>query len=347
MAHIKGGIRLSEFDYDLPRELVAQHPAAKRDEARLMILNRRTGTIAHGGIKDICKYLGEDDLLVLNNTRVIPAHLVARKKSGGRLDILLTKEIAPNIWEALVRQRSRVKDGMELYLDEEKVFPLKRVDGGYIADLSGIEGIREWILENGYPPLPPYIRKGMADESDRERYQTVYAKEEGAIAAPTAGLHFTDGVFKQLNKNGTETAFVTLHVGIGTFQPVREEIINNHIMHHENYRIEDGEADKINRGIREGKRIVAVGTTSIRTLETAAGEDGLLKKLSGSSNLLILPGHKFKTVGAIFTNFHPPKSTPLFLISAYAGTDYIKSAYQEAINKRYRFCSYGDAMLIL
>ncbi|MFH1994600.1 MAG: tRNA preQ1(34) S-adenosylmethionine ribosyltransferase-isomerase QueA [Nitrospinota bacterium] len=347
MAHIKGEMKLSEFNYDLPKELIAQHPAANRDDARLMILNRRTGTIEDGGIKDLCKYLGKDDLLVLNNTRVIPSHLVAHKKSGGRIDILLTKEIAPKIWEALVRQGSRVKDGIELYLDSDKGFTLKRSNNGYIADLSAIEGIREWILENGYPPLPPYIRKGLAEESDRERYQTVYAKEEGAIAAPTAGLHFTDKVFKQLKKNGTETAFITLHVGIGTFQPVREKIVNNHVMDYENYKIEEAEAAKINRAIKEGKRVVAAGTTSIRTLETAAGEDGFLEKLSGSSNLFILPGYKFKVVGGVFTNFHPPKSTPLFLVSAYAGADYIKRAYQEAIGKRYRFCSYGDAMLIL
>lgn len=335
---------LVDFDYELPEELIAQHPSPVRDQSRLMVLDRRTGAVAHRMFADIVDYLRPGDLLVLNNTRVFPCRLAARKPGGGKAEIFLLEELGVNLWRALVRG---VKTGNVVAVApgvEAKVLGSKE-DGVWSIQFIGVENIRSLLPEIGSIPLPPYIERN-AEPSDCERYQTVYASCDGAVAAPTAGLHFTDELLGRLREKGVDTAMVTLHVGPGTFQPVRTENIDDHHMHPERYEIPFDSAEQINRAIVDGRRIIAVGTTSVRALETAAGENGMIKPGRGSTSLFIRPGYVFKAVDCLITNFHLPKSTLLMLVSAFAGREHILSAYRTAVEARYRFYSYGDAMLI-
>lgn len=338
-------LRLSDFDFDLPDELVAQTPAGDRDRSRLLVLDRRTGDLAHRIFSDIESLLIPGDLLVLNDTKVFPCRIPARKPAGGRAEIFLIEERGVNLWHALVRggidvgKRATVAPGVDAEVVAEAG------EGMKLVRFTGLVDIRARIDELGRTPLPPYIKRE-ASASDRERYQTVYARREGAVAAPTAGLHFTEALLRRIQDRSIETAMVTLHVGPGTFQPVRTEIIADHRMHPEQYEIPPETAERIARARAEGRRIIAVGTTSVRALETSAGISGRVQVGNGTSTLFITPGYRFSAVDGMITNFHLPKSTLLMLVAAFAGRENILSAYREAVKSRYRFYSYGDAMFI-
>jgi len=339
-------LKLSAFDYNLPDALIAQEPASIRDQSRLMVLDRKTGGIEHRIFSDIEKQLVPGDLLVLNDTKVIPCRLFAKKPGGGKAEIFLLSEQGVNLWDALVKGGGPT--GMRLCLDQgiEAEIMALRDDGVRRVRFLGVHDIRALLPEIGKTPLPPYIKRE-AVASDRERYQTVYASQEGAVAAPTAGLHFTRELMKKLVDKGIELATITLHVGPGTFQPVKVENIAEHCMRQERYAISDDAAAAINRAREEGRRIIAVGTTSVRTLETAAIGGNKVLSGEGNSELFVYPGFKFKVANGIITNFHLPKSTLLMLVSAFAGRENILAAYQQAVEEKYRFYSYGDAMLIL
>jgi S-adenosylmethionine:tRNA ribosyltransferase-isomerase len=311
-----------------------------------MVLDRRTGSVAHTVFSEIGDLLAPGDLLVLNDTKVFPCRIPARKSGGGRAELFLLEEKGVNLWQALVKggiepgKRAAVAPGIEAEVLSAEA------DGVRLVRFHGVTDIREMLAELGRTPLPPYIRREPSAH-DRERYQTVYARAEGAVAAPTAGLHFTNSLLHRLKERGIGTALVTLHVGPGTFQPVRSERLDEHRMHPERYEIGSGAADAVNRARAEGRRVIAVGTTSVRALETAAAEDGVVRAGSGTSTLFITPGYAFQAVDGMVTNFHLPKSTLLMLVAAFAGRENIRSAYREAIGNKYRFYSYGDAMLIL
>lgn len=341
-------MKTSDFDYDLPEELIAQHPAAQRDHSRLLVMDKHTGAIEHRVFKDIVDYLHAGDVLVLNNTKVIPARIFGTKEGGtAKIEVLLLKrdETLPNTWEVLVHPGKRAKVGTVIDFGEG------RLKAEVIANTSAgrkvtfhFDGIFEEILEElGTMPLPPYIHEQLEDQN---RYQTVYAKVDGSAAAPTAGLHFTQELLETLREKGVEIEEVLLHVGLGTFKPVSEEEIEDHEMHSEYFEISEETAARINRAKEEGRRIISVGTTSTRALESAASEDGKLLPGSGWTNIFIYPGYQWKIVDGLITNFHLPKSTLMMLVSALSERALILHAYEEAVAERYRFFSFGDAMFI-
>lgn len=345
-------MKLSEFDYLLPEELIAQFPAQKREMSRMLVLDKNTGSIEHQHFYNIVDYLGENDVLVLNNTRVIPARLYAKKATGAHIEIFLLKEVSKNKWEVLLRPAKRVKPGDVLKVSEELCVKLieKYENGKALAELIYEGDIFEVLDRVGKIPLPPYIERKMTDDEleklDYERYQTVYAKDRGSVAAPTAGLHFTNEILDALKNKGVQICYVTLNVGLGTFKPVNTENIEDHKMDNEAFQISEETAKIISDAKKHGKRIVAVGTTSTRTLETAFQKYGKIVPCKDSSEMFIYPGYDFKVVDALITNFHLPKSTLIMLVSALAGKDKIFAAYKEAIAQNYRFYSYGDCMLI-
>jgi S-adenosylmethionine:tRNA ribosyltransferase-isomerase len=339
-------LRLSDFDFDLPEELIAQTPAEDREGSRLLVLDRQTGAVDHRWFSGISEHLVPGDLLVLNDTKVFPCRLQARKAGGGKAELFLLEEKGTNLWHALVKGGIDAGKTVSVApgIDAEVLSAAR--DGIRLVRFHGITDIRAALDELGRTPLPPYIKREPVAE-DRERYQTVYASREGAVAAPTAGLHFTAELLQRMRDRGIGTAMVTLHVGPGTFQPVRTEDISEHRMHAERYEVPAGTVEQVNRALSEGRRIIAVGTTSVRALETAAKKDGKVHGGAGSSQLFITPGYRFNVVNGMITNFHLPKSTLLMLVAALAGREHVLSAYREAVRQRYRFFSYGDAMLIL
>ena len=340
-------MNVSDFYYDLPEELIAQTPIEKRDESRLMVLDRAKQTIEHKTFKDIIDYLEPGDCLVRNNTKVIPARLYGKKSTGAKIEFLLLNRIEGDIWECIVRPGHKLKPGTEVEFGDGilKAKVLDVMEGGTRKVEFKYEGIFNEILDKiGLMPLPPYIHESL---KNNDRYQTVYAKYEGSAAAPTAGLHFTPELFEKIKEKGIEVANVTLHVGIGTFRPVKVENVEEHHMHSEHFYIKQEDADKINNAKKNGKRVIAVGTTSCRVLETIADENGMVKPTEGDTQIFIYPGYKYKCLDGLVTNFHLPESTLIMLVSALAGRDYIMKAYNEAVKERYRFFSFGDAMLIL
>lgn len=340
-------MKLKDFWYDLPERLIAQNPLERRDLSRLLVLNRSTGVIEHKHFHDILDYLNAGDCLVVNNTRVIPARLLGKKKdTGGKIEFVLLKKLDQDIWEVILKPGRKAKPGTRFVfgdgLLEAEILSLGE-EGNRIVQFY-YEGIFEQVLDQiGIMPLPPYITASL---KDKERYQTVYSKINGSAAAPTAGLHFTKELFEEIGSRGVDIAEVTLHVGLGTFRPVKVENILEHHMHHESYSISEEASDKINRAKLAGKRIIAVGTTSIRVLETVSDENGLVKPCEGETNIFIYPGYQFKNVDALITNFHLPESTLIMLVSAFANKEIVMKAYQEAILEEYRFFSFGDAMLL-
>ena len=339
---------LKDFYYDLPEELIAQDPLSDRSSSRLMVVDRRSGELKHDVFKNIIEYLKPGDCLVLNDTKVIPARLFGtRKDTGAAIEILLLKRISDTDWECLVKPGKKARTGCELTFGENNALEGKIVDvledGNRIIRFS-FDGIFEEILDAlGQMPLPPYIKHKL---QDKNRYQTVYAKHEGSAAAPTAGLHFTNELLKQIEKSGVNIAKVTLHVGLGTFRPVKEENILDHHMHSEYYIIGEEAAETINKARENGGRIICVGTTSTRTLESAADENGHITACSGWTDIFIYPGYKFKITEALITNFHLPESTLLMLVSAFSSREIIMNAYEEAVREKYRFFSFGDAMFL-
>lgn len=341
-------MKVHDFYFDLPEELIAQEPIEQRDMSRLLVLHREDGSIEHKVFKDMIDYLEEGDCLVLNNSRVIPARLYGvREETGAKMEFVLLKRIDKNRWETLVKPGKKAKPGTRFVFGngELKCTVIETTDsGGRIIEFE-YEGIFEEILDKlGQMPLPPYIKKQL---KDRERYQTVYSKIEGSAAAPTAGLHFTKDLLQRIKDKGVDIAYVTLHVGLGTFRPVKVENIEEHHMHSEFYVIEKESADMINRAKERGKRVIAVGTTSCRTLETASNENGRITPSSGWTDIFIYPGYKFKMVDCLITNFHLPESTLIMLVSTLAGQENVMNAYKVAVEERYRFFSFGDAMLIV
>ena len=340
-------MRVSDFNYELPEELIAQHPYDKRDEARLMVLHRDTKQIEHKVFKDIIDYLNPGDCLVLNDTKVIPARLYGKKDTGANVEFLLLKRIEKDDWEAMVRPGNKLKAGAKVSFGDGilKAEVLETLEGGNRRVRFFYEGIFNEILDKvGLMPLPPYIKENIKEEN--EKYQTVYAKYEGSAAAPTAGLHFTEELLEKIKEKGVEIAKVTLHVGIGTFRPVKVENVEEHKMHSEHFYVKQSEADKINKAKENGHRVIAVGTTSCRVLESVSDENGKMKEIETDTSIFIYPGYKFKCVDALITNFHLPESTLIMLVSSLAGKDFIMEAYKTAVEKRYKFFSFGDAMFI-
>lgn len=341
-------MKVHDFYFDLPEELIAQEPIEQRDMSRLLVLHREDGSIEHKAFKDMIDYIEEGDCLVLNNSRVIPARLYGvREETGAKMEFVLLKRIDKNRWETLVKPGKKAKPGTRFVFGngELKCTVIETTDsGGRIIEFE-YDGIFEEILDKlGQMPLPPYIKKQL---KDKERYQTVYSKIEGSAAAPTAGLHFTKELLQKIKEKGVDIAYVTLHVGLGTFRPVKVENIEEHQMHSEFYVIEQESADMINRAKERGKRVIAVGTTSCRTLETASSENGRITPSSGWTDIFIYPGYKFKMVDCLITNFHLPESTLIMLVSTLAGKDNVMNAYRVAVEERYRFFSFGDAMFIV
>lgn len=336
------------YDFELPEELIAQTPLADRSASRLLTLNKQDGSTEHHVFSDIVDYLRPGDTLVLNDTRVIPARLFGIKEdTGAKAEVLLLKSLGEDRWEALVKPGKKLRTGAVITFSEELKATIESEGemGGRVLRFS-YQGIFNEILDRlGQMPLPPYIKEKL---DDRERYQTVYAKNEGSAAAPTAGLHFTEALLEEIKAKGVQVAFVTLHVGLGTFRPMSVDRVEDHVMHEEYYVMPQETADLINRTKAAGGRIIAVGTTSARTLETVGQKfgDGPLSYCSGWTGIFIYPGYEFKVVDALITNFHLPKSTLVMLVSALAGREHILSAYKEAIDHKYRFFSFGDAMMI-
>ena len=340
-------MKVSDFDFYLPEELIAQHPLEKRDESRLMVLDKKTGEIEHKKFYDIIDYLNKGDTLVLNNTRVMPARLIGEKENtGGKIEFLLLKRVEGDKWECLAKPGKSAREGRRFtfgngLLKAEVIEVLE--NGNRIVEFY-YEGIFEQVLDSlGEMPLPPYIHEKL---DDKERYQTVYSKEEGSAAAPTAGLHFTKDLLKKIQDKGVNIVYLTLHVGLGTFRPVKVEEIEKHNMHSEFYMLSKESADIINETKKRGNRIISVGTTSTRTLETIGDENGMVKEQSGWTNIFIYPGYKFKVVDNLITNFHLPESTLIMLVSTLAGRENVMNAYNVAVKEKYRFFSFGDAMFI-
>lgn len=362
---------LSEYDYNLPEELIAQLPADKRDNSRMMVLNRKDRTISHKHFYDIVDLIDKNTLLVMNNTKVLPARLIGYKDTGAKIEVFLLKQAETQsleenmqnpmcrvkqlcLWDVLIKPSKRVKPDTIIKISEElSVKAIKRLEenGEWLVELM-FEGdnVLDVLHRNGQIPLPPYIERKIQNEDlkklDFERYQTVYAKDEGSVAAPTAGLHFTQEILQKLQDKGVELAYVTLNVGLGTFRPVQCENVEKHKMHSETFEISEKAAEQINRAKKEGKQIIAVGTTTVRTLETAFQKYGCIQPCHDHSELFIYPPYEFKVIDKLITNFHLPKSTLLMLVSALAGKDFIFEAYNEAIKNNYRFFSYGDCMFI-
>ena len=355
-------MKISDFDYHLPKELIAQKPADKRDCSRLLVVHRDTGELEHRHFFDIPEYMKAGDCLVMNNSKVLPARLYGVKEgTGAKIEFLLTKRMEGDVWETMAKPAKRLKPGDSVMFSESPLLRAKvrgfGADGTRIVEFEYDGIFMERLEELGSMPLPPYIEREDSEE-DKERYQTVYCREEGSVAAPTAGLHFTEELLKKAEEKGVELVYVTLHVGIGTFRPVKCESVEEHSMHFEEYFISKESAAKINRAKREGRRIISVGTTSTRTLESAAffdesartvdGKSGCWQVRSGedSTGIFIYPGYEFRIIDSLITNFHLPKSTLLMLISALYDREKILKIYDEAVRKKYRFFSYGDAMFI-
>ncbi|HIT13909.1 MAG TPA: tRNA preQ1(34) S-adenosylmethionine ribosyltransferase-isomerase QueA [Candidatus Scatomonas merdigallinarum] len=341
-------MKTSDFYYELPKELIAQDPLEDRSSSRLMHLDRNTGAVEHRHFRDIREYLKPGDCLVINDTKVIPARLYGRKEGTDALiEILLLKRKENDVWETLVKPGKKCRPGAEISFGEGilKGKIIEVVEEGNRLIQFEYEGIFEEILDRlGEMPLPPYITHKL---KDKNRYQTVYAKHEGSAAAPTAGLHFTEELLEEIQSMGVRIAHVTLHVGLGTFRPVKVEEVTEHHMHSEFYVVEEEQAALINQTRKQGGRVIAVGTTSCRTLESAASEDGTLKAGSGWTDIFIYPGYRFKILDGLITNFHLPESTLIMLVSAFAGKEHVLAAYEEAVREKYRFFSFGDAMIIL
>lgn len=340
-------MEVKDFYFDLPEDLIAQHPLKNRDESKLMVVDKNTGKIENKIFKDIIDYLQPGDCLVLNNTRVMPARLIGcKEESGGKMEFLLLKRIDKDRWETLVKPGKRAQIGSRFTFGngELKAEVISLGEEGNRVVKFEYDGIFEEVLDRlGQMPLPPYIKETL---EDKERYQTVYSKEVGSAAAPTAGLHFTEELLKNIKEKGVNIAFVTLHVGLGTFRPVKAETVEEHTMHSEYYVMSKETADIINSTKANGKRVIAVGTTSNRTLETIADETGRVKEQSGWTDIFIYPGYRFKIVDALITNFHLPESTLIMLVSAFSSRDIIMNAYNTAVKNNYRFFSFGDAMFI-
>lgn len=346
-------MNISEFDYNLPEKLIAQMPADKRENSKMLVLDRVDKTVEHKHFFDIVDYLDDNSILVLNNTKVLPARLYGKKDTGANIEVFLLEAKNDNFWTCLIKPSKRVKPDTIITIAESlKVRVVKKLEeaGEWLVELIFRGDLFEILHKVGNIPLPPYIERKLQTEEvkqfDMQRYQTVYAKDEGSVAAPTAGLHFTEEILEKLKSKGVETVYVTLNVGLGTFRPVKCENILDHKMHSETFEITREAADKINRAKSDGKKIVAVGTTTVRTLETAYQKYGCIKACNDHSELFIYPPYEFKVIDNLITNFHLPKSTLLMLVSALAGKEFIFKAYREAIQNNYRFFSYGDCMYI-
>ena len=341
-------MKTSDFYYDLPEELIAQDPLEDRSSSRLMTVDKETGKIGHHVFSEIIDYLNEGDCLVINDTKVIPARLIgAKEETGAKIEVLLLKRNADDVWETLVKPGKKAKPGTKISFGDGLLVGevVDVVEDGNRMIKFTYDGIFEEILDQlGEMPLPPYITHKL---KDKNRYQTVYAKNEGSAAAPTAGLHFTKELLEKVKEKGVNIAHVTLHVGLGTFRPVKVDDVESHHMHSEFYIVEEDQAKLINDTKKAGKRVIAVGTTSCRTLESATGEDGILKSGSGWTEIFIYPGYHFKMIDALITNFHLPESTLVMLVSALAGKENIMHAYETAVQEKYRFFSFGDAMIII
>lgn len=341
------GYSTKDYYYDLPEELIAQDPLEDRSSSRLMVLGKKSGEVSHHHFRDILDYLRPGDCLVINNTRVIPARLIGTKKdTGAHVEILLLRRKKDDIWETLVKPGKKLRPGAEVTFGDGSLTAtiLDVVEGGDRLVQFHYDGIFEEVLDRlGEMPLPPYIKHKL---KDRDRYNTVYAKFDGSAAAPTAGLHFTKELLEEVKEKGVNIAQVTLHVGLGTFRPVKVDDVREHEMHTEWYRVTQETADLINQTKENGGRIIAVGTTSVRTLETVADEDGHMKAQEGDTSIFIYPGYKWKVVDGLITNFHLPESTLIMLVSSLAGREHVLAAYKEAVKERYRFFSFGDAMYI-
>ena len=349
-------MKLSHFSFDLPDELLAEHPAEHRDESRLMVLNRAKQTIEHKQFKDIIDYFDEGDVMIMNDTKVFPARLYGNKeKTGARIEVFLLRELnqEQRLWDVLVDPARKIRIGNKLYFGDDETLVAEVIDNTtsrgrtlrFLYDGSYAD-FRTKLTELGETPLPKYINREVEPE-DEERYQTIYAKNEGAVAAPTAGLHFSKHLLKRLEIKGVKTAEVTLHVGLGTFNPVEVEDLSKHKMDSEEIIITKAAADIVNEGIEKKKRVCAVGTTSMRTIESSVSSNGRLNEFDGWTNKFIFPPYEFSIANCMITNFHTPKSTLLMMTSAFAGHDFMKKAYEEAVKEKYKFYSYGDSMLII
>jgi S-adenosylmethionine:tRNA ribosyltransferase-isomerase len=341
-------MKTSDFYYDLPEELIAQDPLEDRTASRLLVLDRKTGAVKHKIFSDVIDYLNKGDCLVINNTRVIPARLIGEKEgTGGKVEVLLLKRRANDVWETLVKPGKKLRPGAKITFGDGRLRAevLEVVEEGNRLVKFHYEGIFEEILDSlGEMPLPPYITHKL---EDKEMYQTVYAKFDGSAAAPTAGLHFTKELLNKIEEKGIKIASITLHVGLGTFRPVKVDDVNNHHMHTEWYEVNAEAADIINETKRNGGRVICVGTTSCRTIESVADENGYMKAKTGETDIFIYPGYKFKIMDGLITNFHLPESTLVMLVSAFAGKENVLSAYETAVKERYRFFSFGDAMILI
>ena len=341
-------MKTSDFFYDLPEELIAQDPLEDRTASRLLVLNRETGAIEHKIFSDVIDFLNEGDCLVINNTRVIPARLIGEKEgTGGKVEVLLLKRRANDVWETLVKPGKKLRPGAKVTFGDGRLKAeiLEIAEEGNRLVRFYYEGIFEEILDSlGEMPLPPYITHKL---EDKEMYQTVYAKFDGSAAAPTAGLHFTKELLSKIEEKGIKIASITLHVGLGTFRPVKVDDVNNHHMHTEWYEVNAEAADIINETKRNGGRVICVGTTSCRTIESVADENGYMKAKTDETDIFIYPGYKFKVMDGLITNFHLPESTLVMLVSAFAGKENVLAAYETAVKERYRFFSFGDAMILI
>ena len=339
-------MKTHDFWYDLPEELIAQTPLERRDGSRLLVLNRQTGALEHRHFYDIVEYLNPGDCLVMNDSRVLPARLLGHRPTGGVVEVLLLRDLGGGDWECLVKPGRKMQEGQEVIFGDGQLTATVRAvreDGNRVVHFS-YEGIFLEVLERlGKMPLPPYIKEELQDQ---ERYQTVYSREVGSAAAPTAGLHFTRELLEKIREKGVSEAFVTLHVGLGTFRPVKAEEVTEHHMHSELCMLSRETAESLNETRRRGGRIVCVGTTSCRTLESLVNEDGSFEAKSRWTDIFIYPGYRFKAMDALITNFHLPESTLVMLVSAFAGREQVLHAYEEAVKERYRFFSFGDAMFI-
>ena len=342
------GLSTADYYFDLPQELIAQDPMEKRDECKLLVMDKETGNVEHHVFNEVINYLQPGDCLVLNNTKVIPARLLGvKEETGAAVEILLLKRKEADVWETLVKPGKKLRPGAKVSFGDGilKAEIMDIVDEGNRLVKFYYDGIWEEVLDRlGEMPLPPYITHKL---QDKNMYQTVYAKYEGSAAAPTAGLHFTDELLEKIREKGVDIAFVTLHVGLGTFRPVKVTNVKEHHMHTEWYQVTQEAADKINKAKESGHRVICVGTTSCRTIESAAGEDGTLSAASGDTSIFIYPGYKFKLMDGLITNFHLPESTLVMLVSAFAGREHVLNAYEIAIKEKYRFFSFGDACLFI
>ena len=346
-------IPISEYDYELPKELIAQKPSEKRENCKMMVLDRKEQSVEHKHFYDITEYFDENDVIVLNNTKVIPARLLGKKNTGANIEVFLLKQIGDITWEVLINPSKRVKEESLIEISPDLYVKVltRQNEGKWLVELHYDGNFYEILDKVGHVPLPPYIERQMTDEQlknlDYERYQTVYAQKEGSVAAPTAGLHFTNEILDKLQKKGVQICYVTLNVGLGTFRPVKVDNILEHKMDSEQFEITAQTAKIITEAKKQGKRITAVGTTTVRTLETCMQKYDEIIETIDDSTLFIYPGYKFRVVDRLLTNFHLPKSTLIMLTSAFAGKDFVFKAYEKAIKEKYKFYSYGDCMLIL